>query len=212
MLARRIWLMCLQCSISLSCQYVGKDLIIQKGADALSRWQDDMDCQLLPGLFDQLWQLCGPFDVDRFATSSNAQRHPDTGHPLPFCSRFLEPSSMGMDALAADWRGCTNYAFPPPTIMDRVVSLIQRQQARTLLVAPEWPSAIWWPILLGMSPRKVVLPHGTAPFQPHRSGCHHPFGWGFHAPDKAQFAAFLFTFPPSQVCWLVWTRRFCCHA
>ena len=141
-LARDIWLICMQCSIALAAEYVGAGMIIRKGADALSRWQDDNDCRLCPSLFAELWRLCGPFDVDRFASASNVQRHPHTGQPLPFCSRFLEPHTLGMDALLADWTGCTNYAFPPPSILDRVVSLVQRQRARTLLIAPVWQSAI----------------------------------------------------------------------
>ena len=198
-LARDIWLICLQCSVSLSSEYVGARVIIRKGADLLSRWQDDGDCSLCPLLFEQLWQLCGPFHVDRFASSVNAQRHPETSRRLPYCSRFLEPGTLGMDALTADWSGCANYAFPPPAILDRVIALIHRQQARTLLVAPVWPSAIWWPALLALSPQLILLPRGTSPFLPQQSGCHHPLGKGFHRPDIVQFAAFWITFVSPQV-------------
>ena len=202
-LARSIWLVCLQCSIALASEYVGADVIIRKGADALSRWQDDMDCRLAPHLFADLWRLCGPFQVDRFATATNVQRNPATGEGLPFTSRFLEPGSLGMDALTADWSDCCNYAFPPPSILDRVVPLIQRQRARTLLIAPLWPSALWWPILYGMDPVVIELPCGLSPFLPHRSGCSHPFGRGFHHPELHQFAAFWFAFPICRLALLI---------
>ena len=198
-LAREIWLMCLQCSISLACEYVGADVIIRKGADYLSRWQDDGDCTLCPLLFAELWQLCGPFHVDRFASAANVQRHPLTGQPLPFWSRFLEPGTAGMDALTADWSQVTNYAFPPPSILDKVVPLIQIQRARTLLVAPMWPSALWWPTLLSMDPELVVLPAGVSPFLPQQSGCLHPLGKAFHGPDKVTFAAFWISHDKIQV-------------
>ena len=199
-LARSIWLVCLQCSTSLACEYVGKDVIIRKGADALSRWRDDNDCALCPLLFAQLWQLCGPFAVDRFASAYNVQHDPYTQLPLPYNSRFLDPHTSGMDALTADWSACTNYAFPPPSILDKVVALIQRQQARTLLVAPMWPSAIWWPALLTLPSRLVMLPPSTSPFVPKASGCHHPLGHSFANPERVQYAAFWITFPQSQVC------------
>ena len=46
MLARHIWFLCLRHSISLSSEYVGKDVIIRKGADLLSRWQAVADSSL----------------------------------------------------------------------------------------------------------------------------------------------------------------------
>ena len=199
-LARSIWLIALQLSMALACEYVGKDVIIRKGADALSRWQDDNDCALCPLLFTQLWHLCGGFAVDRFATSSNVQSNPVTGQPLPYCSRFLEPGTMGMDALSADWSDCSNYAFPPPVILDRVIPLIQRQEANTLLIAPMWPSAIWWPMLLSLTPQLVELPPSLTPFVPKASGCSTPLGRSFANPERVQFAAFWITFPPTQVC------------
>ena len=197
-LARSIWLITLQLSMSLACEYVGKDVIIRKGADALSRWQDDNDCALCPLLFAQLWQLCGGFAVDRFASSDNVQCNPDTHCPLPYCSRFLEPGTLSMDALSADWSGSSNYAFPPPIILDRVIALIQRQHADTLLIAPVWPSAIWWPMLLAMHPQLVELPPSLTPFVPKASGCITPLGRSFASPERVQFAAFWITFPPIQ--------------
>lgn len=112
-IARQIWFICLQHSISLSSEYVGKDVIIRKGADSLSRWQDDADCRLHPAIFAALWDKVGPLDADRFASSHNVQSHPKTGKPLLFTSRFLERGSLGMDALLASWKGVKNYAFPP---------------------------------------------------------------------------------------------------
>ena len=107
---------------------------------------------------------------------------------------------MGKYALTADWSCCPNYAFPTLAILDRVIALIHRQRARTLLVALVWPSAIWWPALLDLSPQLVVLPRSTSPFLPQQSGCHHPLGKGFHRPDVVQFAAFWITFDSPQVC------------
>ena len=198
-LARAIYLICLQSHIALACEYVGQHMIIRKGADALSRWQDDSDCALCPLLFAELWHLCGPFDVDRFASSVNVQRNPLTGQPLPYCSRFLEPGTLGMDALTENWAGSMSYAFPPPAILDRVVSLIARQRAHAVLIAPIWHSAIWWPALLALRPRFVELPPRCMPFVPKTSGCLHPMGRSFSSPEKTNFAAFHITFPSPQV-------------
>lgn len=193
-LARQIWFLCLQHSISLSSQYVGKDVIIQKGADLLSRWQDDCDCGLHPHIFAHLWSHIGPLHVDRFASSYNVQADPSTGKPLLFTSRFLERGSLGMDALVASWRGVKNYAFPPPSILDRVVQLIADQAVDTLLICPRWPSQSWWPLLMSLPHQQWVLPAGTTPFVPHASGCNHPCGRAFRNADSLQFCAFWISF------------------
>ena len=195
MLARHIWFICLRHSIGLSSEYVGKDVIIRKGADLLSRWQDDSDCMLQPSLFAWLWERCGPFDVDRFATASNRQSHPVTGSPLAFTSRFMEHGTMGMDALATDWRGTCSYAFPPPSILDRVIQHIAAQCSDTLLICPYWPSQSWWPLLQSLSPSAWRLPSGIQPFLPGRSGCPHPCGRGFANADNLQFYACWIQFP-----------------
>ena len=189
-LARQVWLICLQHNILLSSEYVGKDVIIHKGADLLSRHQDQCDCSLHPQVFAQLWAAVGPFDVDRFSSAYNVQANPVTGRPLLFTSRFLERGSLGMDALMASWRGVRNYAFPPPTILDRVVQLIAEQHADTLLICPKWPSQAWWPLLISLPHSGWLLPSGTAPFVPQRSRCPHPCGWAFGNPDSLQFCAF----------------------
>ena len=194
MLARHIWLICLQYGISLSSEYVGKDVIIQKGADLLSRWQDDNDCSLHPAIFRQLWDTVGPFDVDRFASAHNVQLNPHTQRKLPFNSRFLERGSLGMDACLASWEGVSNFAFPPPSILDRVVQHIVAGKANTLLICPRWPSQGWWPLLLSMQPVEFELPVGTQPFVPGRSGCSHPCGRGFQNADSLHFSAFWISF------------------
>ena len=194
MLARQIWLICMQYAISLSSEYVGKDVIIQKGADLLSRWQDDSDCSLHPEIFKQLWDAVGPFDVDRFASAANVQSNPYTHECLPFNCRFLEKGCLGMDACLASWEGVSNYAFPPPSILDRVVQHIAVGRADTLLICPRWPSQIWWPLLLSLQPVEFSLPVGTQPFVPGGSGCHHPCGKGFENADSLRFSAFWIQF------------------
>ena len=95
-LARHIWLLCLQHSIVLACEYVGKDIINRKGADVLSRWQD---CILCPDIFAALWRQCGPFEVDRFASASNVHLHP-TQHGIA-------PSlQLSLHAAGDSWDGC----------------------------------------------------------------------------------------------------------
>ena len=173
---------------------MSKDVIIQKGADLLSRWQDESNCSLRPEIFKQLWEAVGPFDVDRSASAANVQLHPDTGTPLQFNSSFLKRGSLGMDACMVSWEGVNNYVFPDPSILDKVVQHIAAGTANTLLICPRWPSQAWWPLLLSMQPLEFILPTGTQPFVPGRSGCIHPCGRNFDNADNLRFSAFWITF------------------
>ena len=64
--------------IELSAQYVGAEVIIEKGADLMSRWNDTSDCSLQPRLFEWLWRRFGPFAVDLFADVATARSDPIT--------------------------------------------------------------------------------------------------------------------------------------
>ena len=160
----------------------------------MSRWRDDADCMLKPGIFSALWSMLGPFDVDRFASAANVPVNPSTGAALRFNSRFMEPGTLGMDALLTSWAGVVNYAFPPPAILDRVVQHIATERAPTLLVCPKWHSQSWWPLLMSLQPQEWLLPAGTAPFDAGKSGCVHPCGRSFENASNLQFSAFWIQF------------------
>lgn len=147
-LVRLIWAFCMLHDIELQCQFVGADAIILSGADALSRFDGPFDCQLRSSLFKLIWQAFGPIQFDRFASHRTVQHVPGTDAHLPYNSLFLDEHSAGLDALAADWSGFTNYAFPPvPLILD-VLRIVRASHCKCVLVAPVWPSQFWWPELL----------------------------------------------------------------
>ena len=93
----------------------------------------------------------------------------------PSVLTFLDLAAEGMDALICDWSGSTSYAFPPPSVLDRVVRLVLEQRADTQLIAPTWRSAVWWPMLMSAEPVVLALPPGTQPFVPGPSGCGRPW-------------------------------------
>lgn len=193
-LAREIWLFCLVNEIDLSAQYVGAEVIIEKGADLMSRWKDTSDCSLQPMLFALLWRHFGPFTVDLFADGATARSDPVSGKWLPFFARFLQPAAMGMDALNVDWRtlGGMLYAFPPPTLLEKVVHKISLEPVSVVLVAPVWQTAVWWPVLLALEPvDSVDLPDGMVSFVAGQSGCGHPLGPGFSGPEKVKWRGWL---------------------
>ena len=123
-------------------------------ADALSRphqlphseWSLNMDVFLS---LRRLW----PVQIDLFATSDNRR-----------CSIYFsplhDPMSAGTDAFLQSWDGLQAYAFPPVSLIPRVLAKLRASSGTELtLVAPHWARRPWFAdlLLLSLAP-PVVLP------------------------------------------------------
>ena len=106
-------------------------------ADDLSKFVDPMDFSLAPDWLAYVRQHFGPWDVDRYASPSNAT-----------CSRFnaLFDSVLveGVNALTQDWRGSVSFVLPNFHEIDKILDIIERDDANAVLIVPEWPYQTWW--------------------------------------------------------------------
>jgi len=111
-------------------------------ADALSRIaQSPTEWSLDPTVAEQVFRVLHRPEVDLFASPLN--------HKLPrFCTRVPMPGAWAVDALVLDWAFLDGYAFPPFALVGRVVEKAAARQCRTVLIAPFWPSQIWFQPLL----------------------------------------------------------------
>ena len=64
-----------------------------------------------------------------------------------FNSRFACPGSEVVDALMQDWSHDNNWVCPLQSTIPRVLRHTKSCKARGTLIVPEWPSAIFWPLL-----------------------------------------------------------------
>jgi hypothetical protein len=128
-------------------------------ADAASRHIDRDDYMLDPVVFKALNATWGPFDVDLFASTTNAQ-----------CPKFFSaarcPGTAGVDALLQTWQGMKCYANPPfsAEVMLQVVQKVRLEQAEVLLVVPDWPGQAWHQELLLLADSVHRLPEGIPLF------------------------------------------------
>ena len=98
---------------------------------------------LHPSVFRALTRELGIPLLDLFATRWN--------HKLPlFVSPVPDPTAMAVDALSKSRKALWAYAYPPTALLSRVLEKAQRDQCELILIAPHWPQAIWFPLLLGM--------------------------------------------------------------
>ena len=138
--ASKLWEFCLSKKISLRATHIPGESNIE--ADALSRWliDDPLGYQLNPAIFVKIDAQLGPLLVDLFASSVNRL--------LPrFYSWLFDPEVEAVDAMRQDWP-LGAYAHPPLKLLERFALLSSRARGSVILIAPTWPSAPWWPLLL----------------------------------------------------------------
>lgn len=142
-LAFAIWSEATELGITLRCEHIAG---VQNGqADYWSRTPDKHNWMLHPRVFQYLDQLYGKHTIDRFANCQNTQ-------VARFNSRYWDPLSEGVDALAQDNWGCeNNYVNPPFCLIPRVLDVVEKQQAHATLIAPVWKAQTWFRRLLKMT-------------------------------------------------------------
>ncbi len=155
--AKRIWEKLEATNTFMTAVYIPTD---ENPADALTRGVTsrkrmlDTEVSLNPEIFRSLLHA-GPFTptVDWFASDLNAQ--------LP---RFYvwEPqpqtAAEGVNAFMVSWKNVTGYAFPPFSLIPRILRKIKDDQAQVLLLHPLWPGALWYPSLLEITRMQRSIP------------------------------------------------------
>jgi hypothetical protein len=85
-------------------------------------------------------------NIDLFATKLN--------FVLPiYISPVGDPQAFAVDALSVDWKGMSAYAFPPTTLLLKVIQKITETPCPVLLVTPYWPRMPWFALLLQLADR-----------------------------------------------------------
>ena len=107
-----------------------------------------------------------------------------TNNQLPiYCARRPDPSVWQIDALAFQWDGLLAYAFPPFSLIPRVLAKIEQENCRVLLIALFWPRQPWFPRLINLLVhRPVILPRRADILYQPSSDMLHP-ALGGSAPD-----------------------------
>ena len=151
-LSREIWTWCMSRNIWLTVSHLpGSENIV---ADYASRhFRDDLEWKLDPCVFQRLTQSFQMPDVDLFASRLNYQ-------VSSYVSWQADPSCAHIDAFTIDWSAyeCF-YAFPPFSLIDRVLTKIEHDKAKGIVVAPLWHTQPWFPKMMKMLTRRpCILP------------------------------------------------------
>lgn len=137
-IAKAIWGLAIDFNITLICTHIPGIKNIR--ADKLSRSPDTHNWMLHPAIFNLINKRFGPLTIDRFATSLNAQ--------LPrFNSRYWEPETEAINALAQDWSQENNYVNPPWALIPRILEKVISDRATCTIITPIFRAQPWYQVL-----------------------------------------------------------------
>ena len=164
-LAKQIWEWCEIRNIWLSVFHIPSHMNFR--ADRLSRLKntntcsvsklkkkchDDMEWALEQEIYQRISDKMGHSEVDLFASAKNNK------HKL-YISYIPDYGAIAVNAFSILWNYKLHYAFPPFSIIGRVLQKMCEDKAELILVAPLFPSQPWFPqILQQISGPSFVLP------------------------------------------------------
>jgi hypothetical protein len=139
-LADELWHEAIAKNVFLKASYLPGKLNTE--ADWASRYfEDPGDWKLNSHQFEKVNARFGPLQLDLFASFHN--------HQLPdYFSWKPDPTAVAIDAFSQTWpsEGC--YAFPPFSLISRVLKRIDAEGISLILIAPLWQQQSWFPLLL----------------------------------------------------------------
>ena len=165
-----IWEVAMNHSINLETEHIpGEDI---PGEDDLSRQYQEgrtetTEWALPRRVFNQISRTFKPLNRDLFASPLNNQ--------LPNFISWKIPHSQ-MNAFHYRWFP-GDYAFPPFTLVNRVLNKVRRDKCSLILIAPDWPTQCWYPQLQEMlysRPFRFMNKECHIPVDP--QGNKHPLG------------------------------------
>ena len=89
-------------------------------------------------------------EIDLFATNINTQFG-------KYAAFRPDPGAMYIDAFSIDWFDLKFYAFPPISVIPRVLAKVKQDSAEGIIVAPFWPTQVWYPVMLKMLVSTPIL-------------------------------------------------------
>lgn len=164
-LARIIWTWCQQRNMYIFASYITSKSNIH--ADRASRTtHKETEWSLANYAFKKITETFGVLDIDLFASRINTKCH-------KFVSWMRDPEAYEIDAFTLNWNSFHFYAFPPFSIISRVLQKIITDKAEGIVVVPLWTSQPWFPLF------QALLVNTPITFEPNNrllsfSGTPHP--------------------------------------
>ena len=150
----------------LSAAYIpGKSNVV---ADFHSRHlKKNTEWTLNPQVFNNVCDYFPMSNIDLFAAANNNQVE-------TYVSWLPDPGACAVDAFIFLWTYLNFYAFPPFSLIAKVLEKIIRDKATGWMIVPKWATQSWFPVMLYM------LINPKLHLSPNRPGVSHPLAKKLH--------------------------------
>lgn len=140
-IAKQIWAWCEKRDNFIFASYIKSSDNTE--ADKASREHSEINWKLNPIVFQSIIERYGRPEIDLFASRLNNKCD-------CFVSWHQDPESFAVDAFTLHWKRWFFYAFPPFSLILRVLRKIISDLAEGILIVPLWPSHPWYPLFTGL--------------------------------------------------------------
>ena len=149
-LALRIWFWCIERHIWLSATHIPG---IDNDADFSSRnFNENVEWMLNHDIFLKITDIWGIPELDMFASRLNKQLE-------RYVSWRPDPEALSVNAFSRSWTDIYMYAFPPFSLVTRVMQKIRRDEAECILVIPIWPTQNWFTLVIeSLIDHPIIIP------------------------------------------------------
>ena len=143
-ICRQIWGWAVERNIWLSASHVPGILNVEADTASRKQYAYEGEWQLDPNVFKAIDEQFGPVEIDLFATRLNSQ-----------CKKYFswksDPDAIACDAFLQDWDFNIMYAFPPFSVIGRLLQRVEEMDSVVLAVLPLWPAQQWFGRALRLS-------------------------------------------------------------
>lgn len=141
-ITREIWKWCETRNIWIFASYISSKMNYEADRES-RRLEPETEYELADNAFEQIVNKFGKPDIDLFASRENAK-----------CKKYIswqrDPGSVEIDAFTVSWKPYYFYAFPPFSLILRILQKIKQERAHGIVVVPEWPAQPWYPVFQSM--------------------------------------------------------------
>ncbi|XP_011858469.1 PREDICTED: uncharacterized protein LOC105556025, partial [Vollenhovia emeryi] len=135
--AKKFWNWCERRKLWVLAEYIPSRENVE--ADTLSRIENlDIEWELSDYAFQGIIKSFGEPEIDLFASRINSKCK-------TYCAWKRDPDAKAINAFTLKWSDLDFYAFPPFSMIARVLQKIKNDKASGIVVVPLWTGQTWFP-------------------------------------------------------------------
>lgn len=137
-LSRKIWQWCEARDLWIFASYIASKQNVEADNESRAKYIET-EYSLNDRVFKEIVDTFGTPEIDLFASNINAKVQ-------KYVSWKRDPASIAVDAFTISWKNTYFYAFPPFSLVARVLNKIITERAEGIVIVPFWKTQPWFPI------------------------------------------------------------------